>query len=606
MPATPSHAQDSIPLETADTLGAVLVERLRRSPDDIAYLQYDPHRGGWQPTPWRDFVEEAARWQEALRREGLARGDRVALMLGNRKEWALFDLAAQGLGLVTVPLFTNDRAENLRYLLEDSGARLLLLETEAQWGTLGPLLPGLPQLKRVLILGPSSGQIERDGPLPLARWLPPSAPPYEAAPLSSDALATLVYTSGTTGRPKGVMLSHRNILWNISAVLGAVGIFRDDLFLSFLPLSHTLERTCGLYLPLVTGATVAFARSIPELPADLQALRPTALIAVPRILERIHARIQAQLATEPRALRALFGLSVRVGKHRFARDQGRAPWAWDLLLWPLLNLLVGRKVRSRLGGRLRVAVSGGAPLSPAIAELFLALGIPLLQGYGLTEASPVVSGNRLEDNDPASIGRPLPGVEVRIGVADELLVRAPSVMLGYWNRPTATAEAIDGEGWLHTGDQARLRDGRLYLTGRIKEVIVLANGEKVSPADLETAIAIDGLINQVLVIGEGRPFLTALLTLDSDAYAALGAKQAGLTGDLSRDRDSPLLAKILLDRIAERLAGFPGHVRIYGVAIIDRPWTIESGLMTATLKLRRARILQSYRSEIERLYESHR
>lgn len=605
MPPRSRNTPDPIHLEEANTLGAVLRERLRRSPDDVAYLQHDPASGIWQSTRWREIAGEAARWQAALRAEGLDRGTRVALMMGNRKEWALFDLAAQGLGLVTVPLFTNDRPENIRYLLEDSGARLLLLENETQWQGLLPITATLQRLQRVLILQPPQGGPDRTGPLPVAAWLPPSAPPYETTTLGSDTLATLVYTSGTTGRPKGVMLSHRNLLWDIAAMLRTVAVTRDDLFLSFLPLSHTLERTCGLYLPLVAGASVAFARSIPELPADLQTLRPTVLIGVPRIFERIHARIQAQLADQPKVRRALFELTVRIGRHRFARSQGRAGWGWDLLLWPLLDRLVARKVRARLGGRLRVAVSGGAPLSPAIAEGFLGLGVPLLQGYGLTEASPVVSGNSLEDNQPASVGRPLPGVEVRIGPADELLVRAPSVMLGYWGQPAATAETIDPEGWLHTGDQARLAEGRLYLTGRIKEVIVLANGEKVSPGDLETAIALDGLINQVLVIGEGRPFLTALVTLDPDQYAALSARQEGLSGDLGRDHDSPLLAGILLERIAARLQGFPGHARIYEVGVVDQPWTIESGLMTVTLKLRRARILHAHRHDIDRLYEHH-
>jgi long-chain acyl-CoA synthetase len=604
------HKKDIIRLDQADTLGGVLAERVRRCPEAIAYLNYDRANGVWEETTWRAFAAEAGRWQEALRREGLEPGDRVALMMGNRREWALFDLAAQGLGLVTVPLFPNDRAENIGYLLKDSGTKLLVVEGEAQWRALEPIAQTLSHLQRILTLQPGATGLHQEArdlePLPVALWLPQEAPTYAALPIDSDALATIVYTSGTTGRPKGVMLSHRNLLWDIGAMLECVEISRDDRFLSFLPLSHTLERTCGFYLPLVVGASVAFARSIPELPADLLDRRPTVLVSVPRIFERVYARIEDKLATESATLRALFRLTLSIGKLRFAQEQGRAGWDWRLLLWPLLDRLVARKVRERFGGHLRIAVSGGAPLSPTIAGTFLGLGVPILQGYGLTEASPVVSANTPQDNLPASIGRPLPGVEVRIGTSDELLVRAPSVMLGYWGLPAATAEAIDGEGWLHTGDQARLQDGRLFLTGRIKEVIVLSTGEKVAPADLETAIALDGLFSQVMVIGEGRPFLAALVTLDPEHYARLSAMHADLSGELARDRAGACLQRILLGRLAQCLHSFPGHAKIHRVRVIDLPWSIESGMMTATMKLRRARILETYAAELEALYQDHK
>lgn len=606
-----AHTKDIIRLDQASTLAAAFTERVRRSPEQVAYLQYDRETEEWQRITWRQASADAACWQEALRRERLAPGDRVALMMSNRKEWALFDLAAQGLGLVTVPLYTNDRAENIRHVLTDSGTRLLLLENEDQWRALEPIAEYLVGIQRILSLHPVTHNLHQEGrelrPLPTALWLPKQAPEYEVRPVAPDELATIVYTSGTTGAPKGVMLSHRNILWNIDAVLQCIDVFQDDLFLSFLPLSHTLERTVGYYLPLVAGASVAYARSIPELAADLQTLRPTVLISVPRIFERVYARLQDKLAADPAPVQALFRLAQAVGLRHFLHAQSRTGWSFPLLFWPILDHLVGRKVRARLGGRLRVAVSGGAPLSPEISELFLGLGVTLIQGYGLTEASPVVSANTLEDNIPASIGRPLPGVEVRVGASDELLVRCPSVMLGYWNLPEATAEAIDSEGWLHTGDQTKIEeDGHIYLTGRLKEIIVLANGEKVSPSDMETAIALDGLINQVMIVGEGRPYLAALITLEPEAYARLASEEAGLTGDLSRDRHSDRLQEILLARVAERLTGFPGYAKILRIAVMEKPWRIENGVMTPTMKIKRTQILETCGKEIGALFEDHR
>jgi long-chain acyl-CoA synthetase len=293
-----------------------------------------------------------------------------------------------------------------------------------------------------------------------------------------------------------------------------------------------------------------------------------------------------------------------VGWHGFEHAQGRRPWSADLLLAPVLDRLVGRKVRRSLGGRLRVVVSGGAPIAPQIARFFIGLGIPLVQGYGLTEASPAVSVSPLEENIPESVGVPLPGVEVRIGDRDELFVRSPGVMLGYWNRPQATAAAVDADGWLRTGDQARMRGDHLFITGRLKEVIVLANGEKLAPAELEMAIAMDSLFSQVLVLGEGRPYPAALVVLSPDAYAELAAGK-GLNPQPEKERQSSRLEKILLKRIGKLLAGFPHHARVLRLAVVEGPWTIDEGLLTPTLKLKRTRILDRYREDVDRLYEGH-
>jgi long-chain acyl-CoA synthetase len=595
---------DIIKAAAAKSLAGLMLERLRRSPYRVAYVHFDWASGRWIESSWHRIAETAGRWQAALRREGLTPGDRVALQMGNRLEWVCFDMAALGLGLVTVPLYTNDRPENIHHILSEAGVHLLLLQRSEQLEALAPAIARLDGLERVLVLESSEKGTSAANCSSVAEWLEGASGPLVDLVQHPDALATIVYTSGTSGAPKGVMLSHRNILWNAEAVLRCIQAFPQDRFLSFLPLSHTLERTGGYYLPMMAGSSVAYARSISHLPEDLRIVRPTALIAVPRIFERIHARILAKLADEPPPARKLFEAAIDVGWHSFEHAQGRRPRSADLLLAPLLDRLVARKIRRRLGDRLRVAVSGGAPISPQIARFFTGLGISLVQGYGLTEASPVISLSPLQDNRPDSVGLPLPGVEVRRGAQDELLARSPSVMLGYWNQPQATAAAIDPNGWLHTGDQVRMEGGHIFITGRLKDVIVLSSGEKVSPADLETAIVMDGLFAQVMVLGEGRPYLTALVVLAPEAYARL-APAEDLDPDPGRERLSPELEKILLERVGKLLQAFPGHARIRRLAVVKGPWTSDDGLLTPTLKLKRDRILEAYDQDVQRLYEGH-
>jgi long-chain acyl-CoA synthetase len=424
--------------------------------------------------------------------------------------------------------------------------------------------------------------------------------------IDPDALATIVYTSGTTGRPKGVMLSHTNILSNTEASSRCADLYTDDLLLSFLPLSHMFERTGGYYLPMMGGAAVAYSRSIQLLADDLAAVKPTVLMSVPRIYERVYARIQGQLKGKSPFARRLFRLAIDVGWQRFERRQGRAPWNWRLLLWPLLERLVARKILERLGGRMRIAICGGAALPPGVARLFIGLGLDVLQGYGLTESSPVIAVNRVDDNVPASIGRPLPGVEVEIGDNDELLARGPNVMLGYWNNAQATAAVLDAEGWLHTGDKARFDEaGHLYIVGRIKDIIVMGNGEKVPPNDMEQAIALDPIFEQVMVIGEGRPFLSALVVLSREHAGDLlqhcghSVKQLG---DAVRD---PCVEKAVLRRIAEQVREFPGYARVRQVVISETIWSVDNGLLTPTLKMKRQQIEGRFEQDIERLYKRH-
>jgi long-chain acyl-CoA synthetase len=424
-------------------------------------------------------------------------------------------------------------------------------------------------LPRVLCLTPDPGS----GHEAVEAVLPRQAPAFEVAPLEDDALATICYTSGTVGRPKGVMLTHGNILANVAACERLRLARSDDVFLSLLPLSHMFERTGGYYLPLSIGAKVAYARSVSQLAEDLASERPTVMFAVPRVFEKFAARLNEALAKSP-AKKRLFDLVVAAGGRVARREAGLL----DGIILALARDRVAGPVLARLGGRMRFAVLGGAPLDPAIAWLFLGIGLPVLQGYGMTEASPVISVNRPESNVPESVGMPLDNVEMRIAAGGELLARGPSIMKGYWNNPEASAKSLDREGWLHTGDLAEIRDGRIFIRGRLKDVLVLSNGEKLPPQDVELAILGDGVFEQGILIGEGRPFLTLVaVTQETDE-------------------------KRLIQRANERLKGFPGYVRVRRVVTTREPWTVENGLLTPTLKVKRERVQEKFRAEIERAY----
>lgn len=600
--------EDLIGVDAARTLDGLFHERVRRTPERVAYRAFDRDRKCWVDYSWDDTARAVARWRAALRGEGFAEGDRVAIRLRNGVEWVWLDQAVHAEGLVTVPLYTEDRPDNVAYVIEDAAVRLLLVLNLGQWEKLAPALGDGSSLSRVLILEPCEPRRRAEALAADERlrfvddWLTADAVPIGRRDADPGALAAIVYTSGTTGRPKGVMLSHANILSIAHASAVAVDCYQEDLFLSFLPLSHTLESTGGYCLPMMAGSTVAYARSVNLLAEDLLTVRPTVLIAVPRIFERVHDRVMAQLRKASPLARSLFHLAVRVGWRRFLRQQGRAGWRPSQVLYPLLNALVGRKITGKLGGRLRLAVSGGAALPPALSRTFIGLGVPILQGYGLTETSPVISVNRVERNDPASVGEPLPGVQVAIGDNSELLVKGPGVMLGYWNNHAATKAMIDPDGWLHTGDQAHIADsGHVFITGRIKDILVLSNGEKVPPADMESAILLEPLIDQVLVVGEGRSCLAALAVVNPDTWFGV-AKDLGLDPYDEASLHNERLEKKVLAGIQDQLHGFPGYAKVRRVRLLRDGWTVENGLMTPTLKLKRARILDELANDIEAMY----
>ncbi|WP_019595044.1 long-chain fatty acid--CoA ligase [Thioalkalivibrio sp. ALM2T] len=591
--------------EQAPTLPALFRTRVSMSGDAPAYRHFSADDQTWKQTTWGEMAAMVDRWQAALAREGFKPGERVALMLGNSREWVALDQAASELGLITVPLYTDDRPDNVAYIIGQTQARLLLLGESMHNRRLSEHFENMPSLKRIVCLGHTEGEPDDSRVMDLDRWLERGDPDHVHRPdLDPLGLATIVFTSGTTGRPKGVMLSHRNILDNAQASSTAGPLSDTDRFLSFLPLSHMLERTGGYYMPMLIGAEVAFARSIQGLGEDLMSVQPTVLISVPRIYERVHGRIQAGLKEKSAIGRGLFKATVAIGWRRFEHQQGRASWSPGLLLWPLLERIVALKVLNRLGGKLRFAVCGGAPLPPPIARFFIGLGLPVLHGYGMTESSPVVSVNTPDDNLPASIGKPLPGVEVKIGEMDELLTRSSSVMLGYWKNEEATASTIDPDHWLHSGDQARIDDdGRIFITGRLKDILVLTNGEKVPPADMEMAIALDALFDQVMVVGDGHSFLSALVVPEPEAWATFAEDHdldPSAAGRLSRATE-----RALLQRMQYQLRDFPGYARIRHVHVVHEPWSVDNGMLTPTMKLKRPVITKHYAKAIEAMYAGH-
>ncbi|MHB1214366.1 MAG: AMP-dependent synthetase/ligase [Thiobacillus sp.] len=599
MTAAPLHP------DTLGTLCGLFRARVAATPDQVAYRQFDDARNNWVSFTWAQVADDVARWQAALVKEGLVPGDRVAVMLKNCVEWVVFDQAALALGLVTVPLYLDDRPESAAFILDHAGAKLLLVEGRFQQQRLAEIAGSAHGLQRIVsLVAPGNGLTDWSARFAVAAdWLAAASDtPVPDRHLSADLLASIVYTSGTTGRPKGVMLTHENLLWNAYYASQCASFEPNEVFLSFLPLSHTLERTGGYYLPMLLGAEVVYARGIAQLAQDLQAIHPTVLISVPRIYERVYARIQAGLAKKGRLAGMLFKLAVRVGWRRFERGQGRASWRPELLLWPLLDTLVARTVTEKLGGRLKLAISGGAALSPEIARVFIGLGVPIIQGYGLTETSPVVCVNRPESNVPAGIGPPLPGVEVKIGDNDELLTRSRCVMRGYWRDEAATRAMIDADGWLHSGDQARrAANGHYAIIGRIKDIIVLSNGEKVSPTDIESRILLDPLFEQVMVVGEGKPYLAALTVLNEEHWQSFAASLDVDPGHDATLRD-PRVVKALARRMADHLSHFPGYAQIRRLHADLAPWTVEDGLLTPTLKVRRNQVLDRYRAAVEAMY----
>ena len=604
--ADSSSQNDLITIEQANTLDGLFYERTRRSADKVAYIQYNKMTLSWDTTTWNEMAVLVSRWQKAISGENLDSGDRIGILMKNSKEWVAVDQAALGLGLVVVPLYLEDRPDNIAYILKDSAVKLLVVQDSSQWNRLQNSCSDNDILRRVVLVDTNHDTLdaENERVTTTEHWLPEQGHVLHKRDGDPRDLATIVYTSGTTGRPKGVMLHHHNILSVAYPSGKGLKVSPNDLFLSFLPMSHTFERSLGYYLTVMAGCQVAFARSVQVLAEDLVTIRPTLLISVPRIYERVYAKIEETLLKGSPIKRVLFKLTVQIGWQRFQYRQRRSSFCLSCLLWPLMKLLVADKVMQKFGGRLRMAATGGAAIPFPVAKTFIGLGLELIQGYGLTETSPVASFNRLDNNDPRSIGHPLDSVEMKIGDNDELLIKSPGVMMGYWNNHSATAQVIDQDGWFHSGDQARIdeKTGHVYITGRIKDVLVMSNGEKIPPTDIENTIVMEPLYDQALLLGEGEAYLGAVLVLNSEHWVHI-AKQKNLDPFDKENLQKKEIINYVVRHLRDVLHDFPGYAKIRKVILTLDPWTVDNGILTPTLKVKRPRVMELFKKEIKALYE---
>ncbi len=553
-------------------LAAMMFGRAREWPDRPMLRAF--RDGDWYRLTWGAFGHLAAAAARGLREAGIGPGDRVLIVSENRPEYPIAEVALLALRAVPVPTYVTNTVADHAHVLRDSGARAAICaspDLAARVVAAGPLdllvtlddftLPGVRTLAWSVLLR------SRDGFDDIAA---------AAAAIPPGTLACIIYTSGTGGAPRGVMLSHRAILSNCrgAAVMVESLHLRDEVYLSFLPISHAYEHTAGQFFLVSIGCEIVYARGVEHLAADMLAVRPTIMTIVPRVLEVIRARILAQIARAPRWRQALFHRAVEIGRKR--AEQERLSFS-ERLLDPVLERLVRRRVRARFGGRLRAAMSGGARLEPEVWRFFLGLGIELLQGYGQTEAGPVISANTRGATRVGTVGRPLAGVEVRIAADGEICVRGDLLMDGYWQRPAETA-AVIRDGWLHTGDIGSLdADGYLTITDRKRDMIVLSGGENVAPARLEGLLAAQPAIAQAMVFGEGRPGVAALVVAaDGHDDMAVAAAVAEVNKRVS---------------VTERIRRH---------ALVP-PFTIEAGTLTATQKVRRHVVLEHHRTVLEGL-----
>jgi len=561
----------------------------------------------WREHSWRAVADAAGRLRAGLMQLGLAPGERIAILAENCPRWVVIDQAALGMGAVVVPLYTTSGAEETRHILADSGARLVAVNSEAGLKKIVALAPQLPDLAGIIAMNPGEGAPPAYSALSRVRIFTfASVSALEPAPPiagSRDDLATLIYTSGTTGPSKGVMLTHGNILANCRASLEVLGLNEDDTTLSFLPVAHSFERTAGYYTVMLGGGTIAYAEGLGQIAQNLLEINPTVVLTVPRLLEVVYARVMRTVLVSGAARRALFKTALSVGRRAAAyRHQGRRVPVRLAAPMALFRGLVFARVRAIFGSRLRYLISGGAPLQREIFEFLAAAEVPIVEGYGLTEAAPVVSVNLHGRTRIGTVGRALPGVEVRTAPDGELLVRGANVMRGYYNREGESREALDGDGWLHTGDIARIDpDGYISITDRKKEIIVLSGGKNVSPANLENRLTSDPAIAQACVIGDRRKHLAALVVPDFE-YLATQAAFKELARAPEQAVADPKLRAFYHARLHELNKGLSDVETIVDFRLLAHPFSQENGELTPTLKLRRRIVADHYGELIESMY----
>jgi long-chain acyl-CoA synthetase len=586
-----------------------LVDVLKRSVDryPTANLFGTKTDGRWRWITYAQFSRRVDAFRGALASLGIGQGETVAVISANRVEWAVAAYAAYGLGARFCPMYESQLAKDWRYIVEDSGARVLLAATYPIFETVRGWAGEVGNLEHTFCMNlPAEDETSF-----LALEERGRSHPAPAVDIDPEWVCGFIYTSGTTGRPKGVLLTHSNICSNLNAVSAIFAIHSSDVSVSFLPWAHSFGQTCELHGLLSRGAALAIAESVEKLVDNFAEIRPTVLYAVPRVFNRIYDGLQKRMAEEGGVKKALFDAAMR-NEERLLKLAARGETSWLVeTQHDLFDRLVFAKVRGRFGGRLRYAISGGAALSPEVAEFIDKLGILVCEGYGLTETSPIVSANHPGARKIGSVGQPIEGVEVEIdksvvdeeGAEDgEVIVRGPNVMQGYHNLPAETAEVMTEDGGFRTGDLGRLdEDGFLYITGRIKEQYKLENGKYVVPAPLEELLQLSPFIAQAFIYGTNRPFNVALLVPDRPALEKW-ARERGIGGDYGALVAHPEVRKLLGAELEEHGKSLKRYERPRKFRLLAEEFSVDNGMLTPKMSLKRKVVMERYGDEIEALY----
>jgi long-chain acyl-CoA synthetase len=550
-----------------------------------------------------EMVYKAALGLQAL---NLAKQDRVALLSENRYEWIVSDLAILSAGCITVPVYPTLPTNQIEYILNDSESRAVFVSTGEQLAKVQACRANLPQLQHVISFDPDCNA---DGVITLEALIArgdmaDGTPDFREliSTIGKYDWASIIYTSGTTGTPKGSILTHWNFLSNVNGALSVLYIGPEDSCLSFLPLSHVLERTAGYYVMMTVGASIAFAENMNTVADDLVEVSPTVMVAVPRFYEKIYARVMEAIEQGSGTKQSLFHWAMKTGQKYLDESlEGKVSFMTRRKRG-LANALVFRKLKARTGGRIRFFVSGGAPLNPEINRFFHAAGIPVLEGYGLTETSPVIACNTFEDLKFGTVGKPLPNVDVKIAEDGEILVRGDLVMQGYYKKPEETNLAIV-DGWFHTGDIGHLdKDGFLSITDRKKDVIVTAGGKNVAPQAIENCLKNSKYIEEAIVIGNARKFVSAVIVPNFENLRVFADEKR-----ISCDSDTglvenPQVLRLFEEEIERLCESFASFERIKRFALLESPLSIESGELTPSLKVKRRIVEKKFKDRIEALY----
>jgi len=566
--------------------------------------------GVYQPISNQRLAERARRTAIGLQTLGMRKGDRVAILSENRPEWAIADYGCLTGGLTDVAIYPNLPPDQVAYILRDSGSSAIFVSTDAQAEKIRQIRGECPSLRCVINFSSARSpgvdltlaELEAKG---AERETAESIAAYRrsADAVHPDDLATLIYTSGTTGEPKGVMLTHDNIYSNVMASAIEIPFAGDDACLSFLPLSHIFERMAGHYLMMHTGTTIAYAESIDTVPIDMQSVKPTLILSVPRLYEKMYARV-LENALAGGALKKRIFFWARSVADRWATEKlaGREPGGALGFQYRLAQKLVFSKLKDRTGRRLRYFVSGGAPLAPEINKFFYAAGLVILEGYGLTETSPVISVNTPSAFKIGTVGKPVPGVEVMIASDGEICTRGPHVMKGYYNKPRETAEAIDGEGWFHTGDIGEIEDGFLRITDRKKDLIATSGGKKIAPQPIENKVKTNKYVSQAVMIGDKRKFPALLVVPNWEQLEKWARYKNLIWTDRAQLLQMPTVRAKMEKEVAEELQGLARFEMPKKIGLLEHDFSIERGELTPTLKVKRRVIDQAYKNVIDGLY----